>query len=1110
MRFNAALFLLVFISLFYECMAQPSLWGVTKNGPNSGAGTIFSTLHEGNNFGVQHQFYKDGQEPQYTRLCEANNGKLYGVTAKGGQGAGTLFEYDPITDEHIVRHAFAGNGMGPASSLILADNGNIYGTTVSTGNYSEGTLFEYNVSTHEVTTLFHFNGAFYDPDALAGKPWGGVIQANNGKLYGTCTTSPSLHGALYEFDLTTLTLDVKIVFDLQLHGSNSTASMVEAPNGKLYGTCASGGSNGAGTLFEYDPATETFTKKVDFNFNDGYYSQTALIVGDDGLLYGVSWGGGASGSGVLFSYDINTEEYEVKHSFDESSGNPVGSLVQSLNGRMYGMTSDGGIHGRGMLYEYNPSDSTFLKKLDLDGETTGADPLGALLELEEGIFYGMTTKGGTANFGMLFKYDVNLDLHEKKKDFIKSAEGALPNGKLLYAQNKKIYGTTEEGGSENLGLLYEYDPIQEVYYKRADFLGIQNGAVPNGGLIQAANGKLYGTTIAGGTQNYGCIYEYDPLTETLLKKADFDLLNGFSPNGGMVEVEGKLYGTTLGGGSLGFFGRGVMYAYDIETKTIEVLVEFDESNKGAYPLGNLMLADNGKIYGTTRFGGQHNRGVLYEYDLTNDAYAAKVDFDGANLGSEPSGGLIQADDHKLYGLTNKGGIHDLGVLFEYNLADGICTKKIEFDGVYSGSFPEGGLIQASNGMLYGANSGGGSYNEGLLFEYNISTKVFKRLQDFSVDIGVHAISDLVEVNCLQSSPLLSIIESSELFICSGEQTEINVSHVGSENIHWYSAMEGGEFLARGLHFSTPPLNVTTSYYFQDSTCGYYDGRTEVTVVVNEPPTIDIIAINAVVCKGDSATLTGVGATNYQWSNNLENGVAFYPDSTKTYRLIGVDDNGCTDTLEQHIEVLQPEIHSQLIHLCPGESFTVGATSYEYSGEYTETFTAINGCDSIVETHVVMEDIDNSIAVDGQMIFANQPEAAYQWFDCDDNRVIEGATNNTYTATMSGNYGVILSRNGCVDTSACVSVTTTGVNEWSYRSNAISVRPNPSTGLFTLAASGVQLGDIRIYNMLGELVYFNQFNAPSALIDLTGVENGVYQVILTNNGFMESKRLVIDR
>ncbi|MBL4648819.1 MAG: T9SS type A sorting domain-containing protein, partial [Aureispira sp.] len=226
---------------------------------------------------------------------------------------------------------------------------------------------------------------------------------------------------------------------------------------------------------------------------------------------------------VLFEYDLGTMTYNKLFDFSTIDGiTPKGSLLQLANGKIYGMTVLGGVNNNGVLFEYDPATNVYTKKVDFDNVVTGNYPLGNLVLATNSALYGLTSSGGINNDGVLFEYNPITDIYTKKVDFDETTMGKSPNGSLLLAGNNAFYGMTSLGGANNRGVLFEYEPITNTYTKKLDFDGANNGAKPKGSLIQASSGLLYGTTPEGGSNNDGVLFEYNFLTDTYVKKLNLD------------------------------------------------------------------------------------------------------------------------------------------------------------------------------------------------------------------------------------------------------------------------------------------------------------------------------------------------------------------------------------------------------------------------------------------------------------------------------------------------------------------------------------------------------------------------------------------------------------
>lgn len=265
--------------------------------------------------------------------------------------------------------------------------------------------------------------------------------------------------------------------------------------------------------------------------------------------------------------------------------------------------------------------------------------------------------------------------------------------------------------------------------------------------MQASDGMIYGLTSLGGTYDAGVLFQYNPATNIFTKKVDFGIsggLNGMNPDGQLIEFNGLLYGLTTGGG----VGGGVLFEYNPVTNIISNKFLFNQQS-GIHPNGSLLLASDGKFYGLTEFGGSStsNNGVLFQYDLANNIYSNLVTFDGVNKGDGPMGSLIQALDGMLYGLTDRGGIYNFGVLFQYDITSNTFTKKVDFDGALLGSNPKGTLFQSSDGNLYGLTTTGGLNNIGTIFKYDFNTNTYNKKIDFNgINGSSPAFSSLIEVN----------------------------------------------------------------------------------------------------------------------------------------------------------------------------------------------------------------------------------------------------------------------------------------------------------------------------------------------------------------------------
>jgi len=272
-------------------------------------------------FTTLHSFSEsDGAGPAYMSFVQGFNGDLYGTTLVGGtNGTGTVFTISRSDAFASLTSNLAG-GNQPLPGLILAPNGTYYGTTYFGGSHSAGEVFKMNAA-GAVTALYGFCP---DPSANCpdgANPVGGVVLATNGKLYGTTSFGGASDNGTV-FSLTTGgTLTTLHSFCVQTgcaDGSQPEGTLVQASNGKIYGSTNVGGAMQSGTIFSITPGgafstVHTFCSAT--NCADGGTPVAGLTEGTDGNLYGTTLFGGSGQSGVVYKLDPTTNTLTTLYAF---------------------------------------------------------------------------------------------------------------------------------------------------------------------------------------------------------------------------------------------------------------------------------------------------------------------------------------------------------------------------------------------------------------------------------------------------------------------------------------------------------------------------------------------------------------------------------------------------------------------------------------------------------------------------------------------------------------------------------------------------------------------------------------------------------------------------
>jgi uncharacterized repeat protein (TIGR03803 family) len=349
------------------------------------------------------------------------------------------------------------NGSNPTASVIQGTDGNLYGTTGLGGGGGScfaqggcGTVFKITPG-GTLTTLYVFCSQSNCADGIT--PYGGLLQGTDGNFYGTNIAGGDISGT---------------VFKITSDGTLTTLHLFEE--------------------------------------NDGLSPMGTLIQGTDGNFFGTTNGGGANFEGSVFVMTPGgTLTTLASLGLEDEGGGPVAGLIQGPDGNFYGTATRGGT-GDGMVFRVTPDGTltTLYSFCSQIGCTDGRSPFAGLVLGADGNLYGATNSGGDFNScaleqgcGTIFK--IALDGTLTTVHTFHSTDGFNPQGTLTLGSDGNFYGTTYDGGANNLGTVFTMTPAGILTTLHS--FNQTDGSRPYAGLVQATNGKFYGTTSSGGTSS---------------------------------------------------------------------------------------------------------------------------------------------------------------------------------------------------------------------------------------------------------------------------------------------------------------------------------------------------------------------------------------------------------------------------------------------------------------------------------------------------------------------------------------------------------------------------------------------------------------------------------
>ena len=511
----------------------------------------------------------------------------------------------------------------------------------------------------------------------------------------------------------------------------------------------------------------------------------------------------------------------------------------------------------------------------------------------------------------------------------------------------------------------------------------------------------------------------------------------------------------------------VLFKYDGSTLT-EIPSPFGYNDPGKGYVGSPIVVGT-DVY--LRYLGNDDNSDLFKYDGTTlTAISSPAGVDNPSAGYTGSPILMGSDLYLKY--KGNDGNSDL---YKY---DGTTLTEIPspagFDAVngYDG-YP---IIYGSDLYLSYRNS---SYNN-FLFKYNgtsltqVNTPAnFKR---YSGDPIIYGTDLYINATLTNNDKVLMKLD----LTCMPSSSSFAVNQCGGS-------------------YTVPSGNMTysTSQTVNDTIPNVSCGADSIMTIA--------ITINNSVTGTDVQTACG----SYTWVNG--NG-STYNSSTNspTHNIVAGAANGCDSLVTLNLTINNSTTGADVQTACGSYTWINGTTYSSSTSSPTHNIVggAANGCDSLVTLDLTITPLpNNGTTTSGNTISANQTGASYQWIDCNNsNSVISGETNIDFTATTNGDYAVIVTNNGCSDTSACVNMSTVGVNE-NVIANQVSFYPNPTKGNVVFQLGNLKDVSISVFSLTGKLVYqATNINTSTHQLALNNA-SGFYIVNVTANGESQQFKLI---
>lgn len=699
--FNVAA--LIFISICLQ--AQPQLVGpLGYGGPQNGGG-LFRLNLPGTTPGMVHLFNKLAPHRPTGGVVAGDDDWLYGtITYNGTNNDGAAYRIRRDGTGFIKLFDFGAGAIASGTPYYHTD-GKVYFN-------ADNAIKVFDPSTSGVTTL--------DPQGLVlnNNLW---IDADDYIYYisfGERLVRIKTDGSLYE---------ELHLFNSATEGLTGTIGVTPVPGNRIFGLMKYNGLNGGGTIYSINTDGTNFTVHHHFEQATGIEPESKLFY-FDGKLFGTARQGGDNLLGVLYAINADGTNYRVLRHFETSfaTGNPSGNIQISADGRIFGCYPQHHLDNSfiaNRLWKVDTSGANLQPFFNVDQRQHGAYNLDILLSND--TLFLATQEMGRHEGGVISYVDTFGNGPAPMHHFGAVANGFWPETAVIKASDGKLYGTASVGGQDGNGVVYSINAAGTGFLNLHTFVDAE-GYEPVGELLEASNGKIYGALRYGGPINTGCIYRMDK------NGANFQIIYNFpnvalaqTPVGDLIEGPGQvIYGMfEQSSGGSGIFRM------NLDASNFTVLKHFATGELGG-PRSGLRLY-RGYLYGFSYAGGPSGRGGIFRIRTDGTGYQQMHVFNTTDGSMPMESPVIGRTDGKIYGTASQGGTDGFGLVFRIDTSGTGFTILHQF--AAEAPYPNGQLIQASDGLLYGTTfwsniaPGGG----GIVFRLNTDGSGFAVIKEFN-------------------------------------------------------------------------------------------------------------------------------------------------------------------------------------------------------------------------------------------------------------------------------------------------------------------------------------------------------------------------------------------